>query len=243
MPLVLPNTITSGSVADAVELQGNYVATRDFVNDLETTQITDDAAQSAAIAAAIVTADANADAGLLVHTSDASAAHAASAISSTATGSIGSTNVQAAIAEIEAEINAAQGVSTALDGRLTTAEADIVSLEPSAWTSLSLINGWSNYPGRQAAQYRLAGDEVQFRGTIRHTGNVSAVYETCLTVPSAARRIDAMDSFPGTGTGSAPGMYFVMNTNGKLDIYNLPFAEAVKSVGAISLSGIRYAVT
>ena len=64
----------------------NYVATRDFVNDLETTQITDDAAQSAAIAAAIVTADANADAGLLVHTSDASAAHAASAISSTATG-------------------------------------------------------------------------------------------------------------------------------------------------------------
>jgi hypothetical protein len=243
MPLVLPNTITSGSVADAVELQGNYVATRDFVNDLETKQISDDAEQSEAIAAAIETADANAAAGLLVHTSDSTAAHAASAVSSAVVGSIGSTNVQAAIAEIEDELNDAQNVSTALDNRLKTAESDIVSLEPSAWTSLSLLNGWGNYAGRQHAQYRLVGDEVQFRGTIRHTGNVSAVFETCLVVPSAERRIEAMDSFPGTGTGVAPGMYFVMNTNGHLDIYNLPFDEPNKAVGALSLTGIRYAVT
>jgi hypothetical protein len=39
-------------------------------------------------------------------------------------------------------------------------------IAPTAWTNLTLQNGWTNASGQQAAQYRKIGDMVQLRGGI-----------------------------------------------------------------------------
>lgn len=38
---------------------------------------------------------------------------------------------------------------------------------PSPWTNAALVNGWSNFPGYQSAQYRKRGDMVDMRGVIQ----------------------------------------------------------------------------
>jgi hypothetical protein len=175
---------------------------------------------------------------------DGNHGHTAAEISASPHGSISSKTVQNQLQELENEVDAVISSANTLAGRVTTAEADIGKLEGTSWTNLSLINGWANYGGgRQVAQYRQVGDEVQFRGTIKHAGNITVAFEDVLVIPSASRRIKASDNFPGTSTGNASGMYFHVQTNGSVRVYNLPFDNPDnKSVGALGLSGIRYAV-
>lgn len=39
--------------------------------------------------------------------------------------------------------------------------------KPSTWLALTLLNGWLNFPGGQAIQYRKIGDIVYVRGQVK----------------------------------------------------------------------------
>ena len=226
MALSLPNTITAGSTADAVELESNFQAIKTFVDALQQTQISDDAAQTVAVTAVdgrVDTLETETDAntsGLAAHIADTSDAHDASAISCVATGSISSTNVQAAIGELENEIDAVQ--------------SDVAAIAQGSWSNLSLTSGWSDYAGRQDAEYRKVGDEVQLRGVI--DGGTTTSGTTIATLPSGFRP-PAEDLFPIAGSGDIGGGYILVKSNGVMEVWG------ISANGALGLSGVRFSTS
>lgn len=119
--------------------------------------------------------------------------------------------------------------------KLASNSVGITQLDSTSWTALPLGGGWSNYGGRQAAQYRRVGDEVQLRGTIKRTGSWTTTHAAAL--PSGFRPV-ADDSFPGTSTGADRGMYWFVETNGYIYLYN-----GSNDTPAVSLSGIRFSIS
>ena len=128
------------------------------------------------------------------------------------------------------------------------------------WTPIVLEPGWINYAGRQPAEYREFLGEVQFRGTVRLMDEEylptdrhdSIVFK----LQSAPHRIKLQDTFPGTGTPHSPGMYFDVQPDGYVRVYNIGFGgldgiytdqgpqdpDKILPIPALGLAGIRYSI-
>lgn len=94
---------------------------------------------------------------------------------------------------------------------------DIVGwVKPTAWAPLTLINGWANIGGNQAAQYRKVGDEVQLRGMLVGTTNGT----TAFNLPAGHRPIANQDVALSAYGGGAVGALAVVNAStGAFSIY------------------------
>lgn len=151
------------------------------------------------------------------------------------------------------------------DGSVTASKLadDSVSKEvcvSTEWKTIQLEPGWINYEGRQPAEYREFLGEVQFRGTVRL---MDATYlpvdshdSIVFKLQSAPHRIKLQDTFPGTGTPHSPGMYFDVQPDGYVRVYNIGFGgldgiyeegvlqdpDKVLPIPALGLAGIRYSI-
>lgn len=122
------------------------------------------------------------------------------------------------------------------NAKLGSGAVDLAKVSSTDWVPLTLGFGWSNYGGRQAAQWRKVMDEVQLRGTIRFT-TAGWVNNWVFSLPSGARPV-AADSYPGTSTGADRGMYWFIEPDGFGQLYN-----GSSSVAAVSLTGVRFSTT
>jgi len=97
-----------------------------------------------------------------------------------------------------------------------------------AWTALSLTNGWANVGGWGSAQYRKVGDMVQLRGVVSGgTANSSVA-----TLPAGFRPPDQI-TVPYAVNGSGAN-YLSLTPTGTIQ----PFVA-----GYCSLSGIAFSIT
>lgn len=229
MPVTLPNTIVNGVTADGARLQENFAALRNHANTVEasvTAAVADhEADRTLDRAYTDSQATALANARVVTHEGSTANAHSAGAITFPPQSGIAATNVRDALIEVRADAVAeANYVNTTLITR-------IQALEAVAWTTLPLSSGWVNFPGRQAAQYRKIGDEVQLRGMIRSgtftPGTVCAVLPNGWLPPGD-------DTYPAS-TGGGAG-YLLVSVTGQVQVYDL-----VTNAG-LSLSGIRFSV-
>lgn len=57
------------------------------------------------------------------------------------------------------------------------------ALAPTAWTSVTFQNSWSNFDGTRLVKYRKVGDEVQLRGVMK--GGTTTYNVPAFTLPYA----------------------------------------------------------
>lgn len=126
--------------------------------------------------------------------------------------------------------------SQLVGGAVTDGKTDV-----SSWTSINLGGSWSNYPGRQAAQYRKRFDEVQMRGTIRNGTTTAGTLITtlpsghrppaALSVPITAASMDADGTQVINGTPR-----FLIETDGQVRLYGLNGSDGLGVPGRADVS-------
>ena len=103
-------------------------------------------------------------------------------------------------------------------------------VSPSDWTAPTFTNSWVDFgSGLQAAQYRMVGDEVELRGTIK-TGTIGTA---AFTLPVGFR--------PQASIG------FAVDSNGAHGRVSIASTGAVTpdigNTASVRLDGIRFSVT
>lgn len=106
-----------------------------------------------------------------------------------------------------------------------------------AWTNVTFQNGWVNYdaatarPANRPCQYRLVGDEVQFRGVMKNGTPGTAAF----TIPAAWVAPTPADHFPIVANSAIS--YARVNSSGQF------IPDAAAGNVWIDISSVRYSYT
>jgi hypothetical protein len=112
----------------------------------------------------------------------------------------------------------------------------------SAWTNLTLLNGWANEAsGIQAAQYRLVGDRVEVRGSITKSGTTGT---NPFNLPVGCRPPALLRQSLGvmqTGIGGSYTVRADLTTGGDLSLAD--YSSGAVTNPTVYLNTIQFSVT
>lgn len=122
------------------------------------------------------------------HVEDPTAAHAASAIGVTATGNLAATNVQAALEELQADVDTREKSIHAATEKTTPVDADTVGVIDSAASNVLKKVTWANIKATLKAYF-----DTEYASTLSHVGDTSAAHAASAISYAGSAGLSATD--------------------------------------------------